>query len=1024
VCVCVCCFSSVRLQFNSRAVFQRSTLNEFNEIDTSRIEAYFNSPSIVVSPSVDIDLSDTVEIFKQRVDSFTKLGSGYILECVDRLSASFVKFRPLGQVGSYIPTPSWIRNKHAVINTKNYNDQKCFVWSILSCLYPVNNHADRLQNYARYENTLNLHGLTFPMSVKDITKFENQNEQIAIHCITADKDRSFSILHLSPHAHRRRHTITLLLLDHPTDGRKKHFVYVKNLSRLIADRSRNKCANHVCLSCLQVFSSDRVLKDHERRCLVHRPQMISFPQAEQCRLSFTRHQYEYEQDLYLVCDFECYLTNDVDTPTNPSIVNRHEVAGFCLHRMTKHADYQIQPKIYSGERAIEHFFDTIFAEAEEINRIMSVQHSMIPLTAGQIIDHDNAIACHNCKSKFDTNNPKCRHHNHVSGRYLFPACQNCNLALKPRTCSDGYVSVCIFHNLKAYDSNFILRNFDKKYMQYTTKRGALAYRDISAIPLNDEKTLQFQIRNVLFTDSYNFLSTSLDKLVSTLKKDGRDQFVQTTKYLGNSDLVFEKGHFPYTYFDSLARFEETTLPEKSKFYNDLTETPISDRDYEHARVVWDHFGMQTFKDYHDFYMKSDVMLLSDCFESFRQCMITTHGLDCLYFPTLPSMTLQIALKMTQIELDLITDPDQYLLLENSIRGGLSYVAHRYAKANNPSLPDFDPERPITHLCYFDANSLYATCQTYQLPVGNFRFLTEEEIENFDVNSISDDNSTGYILEVDLTYPPSLHHSHSSYPLCPDHMTVHESMLSPTLEQMYEYVGSKHKPHTKLISNLNDKHSYVTHYKCLKFYLSQGMQLTKIHRIISFSQSAFMRPFIDYCNSQRQNAKTDFESGLYKLLPNAFFGKSCENLRKRVNIRLVTDPKKLIAAAGKSNFKRSTIINSDLVLVETTRANILMNRPIIIGFTILEMAKLLMYRFYYEVLLPKYGDKIQMLFTDTDSFIFLVETPDLHADMSNMMDCFDTSNFPTDHRLYSTANKRKLGYFKSETGAHCPSEFCG
>ena len=208
--------------------------------------------------------------------------------------------------------------------------------------------------------------------------------------------------------------------------------------------------------------------------------------------------------------------------------------------------------------------------------------------------------------------------------------------------------------------------------------------------------------------------------------------------------------------------------------------------------------------------------------------------------------------------------------------------------------------------------------------------------------------------------------------------------------MYDYVGTKHTPSTKLITNLN----------------------------------AFMRPFIEYCNSHRQNAKTDFESGLYKLLPNAFFGKSCENLRKRVNIRFVTDPKKLIRAAGKSTFKRSTIVNSDLVLVETAHTNIYMNRPIALGFCILEMSKLIMYRFYYEVLLPKYGDKFRMLFTDTDSFIFLVETPDLHTDMASMMQWLDTSNFPPDHLLYSTANKRKLGCFKSETGAHCPSEFVG
>ena len=266
-----------------------------------------------------------------------------------------------------------------------------------------------------------------------------------------------------------------------------------------------------------MFSCKRVLRDHERLCRVHKPQQITFPdpeKREQCKLSFTRHQYEHEHDFYLVCDFEAYLSK-VD---NPSIVNRHEVAGFCLHRMTKHTVYQIEPKVYSGERAIEHFFDIIFAEAEQINQIMTVQRPMIALSDAERLAHDAATACHYCKANFATNNPKCRHHNHVSGRYLFPACQNCNLALKPRTCSDGYVCVCIFHNLKAYDSNFILRNFDKKYAEYVTKHGTTTYRDIKAIPLNAERTLQFQIRNIVFTDSYDFLGASLDTLVTTLKK--------------------------------------------------------------------------------------------------------------------------------------------------------------------------------------------------------------------------------------------------------------------------------------------------------------------------------------------------------------------------------------------------------------------------------------------------------------------------------------------------------------------------
>jgi len=208
--------------------------------DISHITAYFNSPSMIVTVGDPLDLNAIVHHFAQRVDQFTRRGSGYTLERIIQLSVTCIKFRHLGQAGSYVPAPTWIKNKHAIINVKNHRDQKCFVWSILSCLYPAGYHPDRLQNYVQYEKTLNLDGLTFPLPVKDIRKFEAQNPTIAIHCIAADKDRSFSILYLSPHAHERRHTITLLLLDRPTISGEKHYTYVKHLSRLIADRSKQQ----------------------------------------------------------------------------------------------------------------------------------------------------------------------------------------------------------------------------------------------------------------------------------------------------------------------------------------------------------------------------------------------------------------------------------------------------------------------------------------------------------------------------------------------------------------------------------------------------------------------------------------------------------------------------------------------------------------------------------------------------------------------------------------------------------------
>ena len=344
----------------------------------------------------------------------------------------------------------------------------------------------------------------------------------------------------------------------------------------------------------------------------------------------------------------------------------------------------------------------------------------------------------------------------------------------------------------------------------------------------------------------------------------------------------------------------------------MIDEELSDEDYERAVKVWDHFEMKTFREYHDFYLTLDVLLLADVFERFRHTMMKKHGLDCLHFPSLPSMTLQMALKITEIDLDLITDADMYLMIESGIRGGLSYVSQRHAKANIPGMSDYRKLEPTSYLAYWDCNSLYATCQTYSLPVGDFRFLSYEEVSTFDVNSVTVDSPTGYILEVDLRYPERLHDRHNAYPLAPEHLKIEEDMISPTLQRILNETDTRHMPTTKLISNLRDKEHYVTQYRCLQFYLAHGLELVATHRIVSFTQRPFMDPFIRYCNKQRKNADSEFESGLYKSFANSFYGKTVENVRNRVNIRLLADPNKLVRAVGKATFKRSEIINSDPV----------------------------------------------------------------------------------------------------------------
>jgi len=152
------------------------------------------------------------------------------------------------------------------------------------------------------------------------------------------------------------------------------------------------------------------------------------------------------------------------------------------------------------------------------------------------------------------------------------------------------------------------------------------------------------------------------------------------------------------------------------------------------------------------------------------------------------MTLQLALKETDVELELITDPDIYLMIESAICGGLSSVAQHYAVKNFPAMFGYRSDLPTSHLLYLDCNSLYTTCQTYSLPVGGFRFLTDAELLTFDIAGISADSPTGYFVECDLRYPTELHALHNTYPLAPEHVYILEEMLSDTVRLMQDVTG--------------------------------------------------------------------------------------------------------------------------------------------------------------------------------------------------------------------------------------------
>jgi len=584
----------VRVVVRASAEFTRQVQG-----DVQRIDGHFTTYPQLVATGHSFDFDKLVDELNSAVDNFNSRGSGFILNIVSHFTLLITQYRPLSG-SSYIPTPPSIAKKRAVINVKN-NDQRFFLWSLLSCLYQPRSNATSVYSYTKYQDTLNFDGLTFPIRPKDIPKFEKQNPEISVNVISLDpENKGYCIEFLSPEHHRPHH-INLLLIHDP-DSQTSHYVWIKNFSRLLHGRTKSGGASFVCNSCLNVFSSQRVLNAHIPNCLQHAPQQVLYPPSNDCKLSFKDHDKQHPFKFYCVCDFESFLKpadnvdDDVVSNAKTHIVDEHRVSGYCCYRVTDLDQYQTPPVVYSGDNPLSHFYEHIASECEIINEILSQQIPLSPMSDEQLRHHRAATVCANCNESFTHDNYKVKHHCHVTGDYLFPACNRCNLQLKPKKCkgatTDSYLLNVVFHNLSCYDGHFIIKNFQKQYVEKITKRGKISYDDIKTIPINGEKFLQFQIGNVRFLDSYHFLPSSLDHLVTLLLKSGKNNFKHTTKYLGSHEFVYSKGIFPYNFMTDRSKFSETQLPPIEDFYNALNDEPLSVEDYQRARRIWDFLDIK------------------------------------------------------------------------------------------------------------------------------------------------------------------------------------------------------------------------------------------------------------------------------------------------------------------------------------------------------------------------------------------------------------------------------------------------
>ena len=355
---------------------------------------------------------------------------------------------------------------------------------------------------------------------------------------------------------------------------------------------------------------------------------------------------------------------------------------------------------------------------------------IILLTKEERRAHRWAKICYICKKDFitdnnDKKNYKVKDHCHYTGKYRGAARSICNLKYK----TTREISV-IVHNASTYDYRLIIKEIAKEFEGSFEFLGENAEEYITfSVPIekqhDDGKIIKYKIR---FKDSYRFMSSSLSKLVDNLgdinckicdnkreyigfrnnhlllecsgcdawfKRDSKElikRFANTYEFC-NKDinkfiLLLRKCVYPYEYMDNWEKFNWVVLPDKKAFYSNLIIEDITDADYRHANSVFKEFKMNNIEKYHDLYVKSDTVLLADVFESFRNTCMKTYELDPCHFLTAPGLAWQACLKKTEVELELITDLDMLLMIEEGIRGGMCHAVHRYAKANNKYMKNY------------------------------------------------------------------------------------------------------------------------------------------------------------------------------------------------------------------------------------------------------------------------------------------------------------------------------------------------
>ena len=948
---------------------------------------------------INIYIQNFMTIGKYNFDTLKFIKSGWSFVNSKYIDI-FIYKNNLVRGGSYIQSPQYIGQ--GCLNIKN-SDNECFKWCVAYHYSNKDKHSDRITVLKKTMQTdifkkISWENINYPLNIEDIHIFENNNKNISVNVWNDN------LLKLYQTKNKTHNIINLMLLSN--EG-KNHYIYIKNINKAIkCERMKDK--KLFCDKCNRFY-----LQKRNHICNSYKGEtQINFKEEE---IKFSsKNAYKLQIGSFILYyDFEAFLLDNDDE----KLYNKHEINSYAYYVVCSFNEEYNTLKYYIGKDPVNHFLKAILKEKDRINNIIEKTrklHEKPILTPKEEEQFKKEKYCYCCNEE---NINLCRDHCHLTGKYRGPLCSKCNKLMKEKK----NTLTCVAHNSN-YDGQFILReayNFTE---------------NIRIISTSEEKFMKFDFMGLSFIDSFKHLNASLDTLVQNLVKDKNknltyDNIKHTNTYFKDEKYkkyIVRKGIYPYTYPQTFESFEILELPEIKYFDNDLTGEKATPEKYIYIQKTYKDLKCKNFGDFHEFYLKLDVLLLADVFENYRKLCIENYKLDSVHFVSLPSLSYDAFLLLMNQQnkknfIYTMKDMETLNFYIKQKKGGICQVGStRYTKANNKYMRNYNKNEKSIFISYIDANNLYGWAMIQKLPfqiIGKNNKISLEEILN-----TKDDNDIGYTVSVNLHYPKHLHDYFKDYvPACINR-EVEESEISPYQKEILKENSKSHfTKSNKLILDLKNKSNYVCDYRLLKRLKKYGVEITRLNEVYEYKQDYILKNYIDFNTEKRKEAKNDFEKDFFKLLNNSIYGKMLQNILNLSNVKLTSDDKKAQKLFTDPNFKRANYANG-LYYIEQERENIDYDRAFYVGTTILDLSKVLMLDFHYRYMKKKYNDKAELIYTDTDSFVYKIETDDLYQEMYNdRKEYFDLSN-SSRKEFYDDSNEKVVGFMKCETALRPIYEF--